>query len=315
MPVSPFDIAPLGIDAPVRLFQHYKNAVQAIDDYQAALCAEAAQKRSIGLGVTDQDHPDEAFCLIPDNPVYPPLTIIGGMGPLAGALAFRRACARFQDSRAVVLFQACSIPDRSTVILGEGCPDSHLCHEVALKLAQAIRLAVDLAVSTSQTARCIIACNSAHYFWRLVGNELHETATQVQMISMVESSVNALKRASCKRTLLLTTEGAQVGKVFSEPCRNAGIAFDKPSPTLSRLLMSVIFEGMKSLNERRAIEFGNQFFEAILRTGREYDCILAGCTELPLTIDLLKVSGNPAVAAFLSHIKIVDPLEEALCHA
>ena len=72
---------------------------------------------------------------------------------------------------------------------------------------------------------------------------------------------------------------------------------------------------MKSLDERRAVELGNEFFEAILRSGQDYDCVLAGCTELPLTIDLLKLRGSPAVAAFLSRAKIVDPVEEALRHA
>ena len=86
-------------------------------------------------------------------------------------------------------------------------------------------------------------------------------------------------------------------------------------PTLSRLLMRAIFEGIKSLDERRAVELGNEFFETILRSGHDYDCILAGCTELPLTIDLLRRRGSPAVAAFLSRVKIVDPLEEALGHA
>jgi hypothetical protein len=47
----------------------------------------------------------------------------------------------------------------------------------------------------------------------------------------------------------------------------------------------------------------------------DFDCILAGCTELPLTIDLLKRRGTPAVAALLSRVKIIDPLEEALCRA
>ena len=63
------------------------------------------------------------------------------------------------------------------------------------------------------------------------------------------------------------------------------------------------------------MELGNEFFEAVLRAGQDYDCLLAGCTELPLTIELLKQRGSPAVAAFLSRVKIVDPVEEALGHA
>jgi aspartate racemase len=318
MPVSRSAMAPLVLEAPVRRFLHYETAVQAMADYQATLCNNASRRRSNGLTVTDQDQPEEVFCLFPARPDHPPLAIIGGMGPLAGALAFRHACARFRDSRAVVLYQACSVPDRSTVILNEGRPDTPLCHKMALRLTGAVRVAVDLAPPASQPARCIIACNSAHYFWRLLADDLRQTAARpckVQMISLVESSLEALRSQSCRRALLLATEGARAGQVFSAPCRDASIAFDEPSPTLSRLLMSAIFEGVKSLDERRAVELGNEFFETVLRSGRDYDCILAGCTELPLTIDLLRLRGSPAVAAFLSRVRIVDPVEEALCHA
>ncbi|MGA8133864.1 MAG: aspartate/glutamate racemase family protein [Pseudomonas gingeri] len=309
----------------VQRFLHYDAAVQAMSDYQAALCENASGRRSKGLTVTDQDYPEEVFCLFPARPHRPPLAIVGGMGPLAGALAFRQACQRFQNSRVVVLYQACSMPDRSTVILGEGQPDTPLCHEVAVRLADAVRMAVDFVSGANQPAHCIIACNSAHYFWRLLADDLRQTAARVgkmscnvRMISLVESAVNALRLQSCKRALLLATEGAQAGKVFSAPCRDAGIAFDEPSPTLSRLLMSAIFEGLKSLDERRAVELGNEFFESILRCGRDdrrYDFILAGCTEVPPTIALLRLRGSPAVAAFLAHVKIVDPMEEALGHA
>jgi len=318
VPASQSGTAPRVLEVPVRRFKHYRAAVQAMADYQAVLCERASRRRSSGLTVTDQDQPEEVFCLYPARPDHPPLAIIGGMGPLSGALSFRQACARFQDSRAVVLYQACSMPDRSTVILGTGRPDTPLCHEMAFRLTDAVRLAVELAPPASQPARCIIACNSAHYFWPLVVDGLRQTAArpcEVQMISLVESSLEALRRESRKRALLLATEGARAGQVFSAPCREAGVAFDEPSPSLSRLLMRAIYEGMKSLDERRAVEVGNEYFETVLRSGRAYDCVLAGCTELALTIDLLRLRGSPAVAAFLSHVKVVDPLEEALGHA
>jgi len=309
-------VTPAGLDS-VRGFRHYRTAVKAIVDYQVALYESATFRRSNGMTVTDQDQPEEVFCLSPARPNAPPLVIIGGMGPLAGAQAFRHACLRFGDSRAVVLYQACSVPDRSTVILGERRPDTLRCHAMAAKLTAAVRHAVNLAPCGSLPARCIIACNSAHYFWQLVVDDLERTALrrcEVLMISLVESAVQALRGQFCKRALLLATEGAQVGQVFSAPCRDAGIAIDEPSPTLSHLLMSTIFEGMKSLDERRAVELGNEFFEAILRSGRDYDCVVAACTELPLTIDMLRRRGSPSVLAFLSRVKIVDPLQEALGH-
>jgi len=287
--------------------------------YEAALRENALRRRLNGLTVTDQDQPAELFCLSPVRPLRPPLALIGGMGPLAGAMAFRRACARFQDSRAVVLYQACSMPDRSTIILGEDGPVTPLCREMAWRLAGAVRLAVSVAGPASQPARCIIACNSAHYFWRLLEDDLRQTRAgqecEVQMISLVNSTLEALKRQSCRKTLVLAAEGARMGQVFSAPFRDAGIAFEEPSPTLGRLLMRAIFEGVKALDDRRAVQLGNEFFETALRAARDYDCILAGCTELPFIIDLLRLRGSPAVAAFLFRVRIVDSLEEALRRA
>jgi aspartate/glutamate racemase len=309
-------VAPAGLDS-VRRFRHYRAAVEGIADYQVALHEGAMSRRTHGMTVTDQDQPEAAFSLCPARPTAPPLVIIGGMGPLAGAQAFRNACVRFWDSRAIVLFQACSVPDRSTVILGERRPDTLRCHAMAAKLTGAVRHAVNLAPRGSMPPHCVIACNSAHYFWQLVIDDLERASSrrcEVRMISLVESAVQALRGQFCKRALLLTTEGARVGQVFSAPCRDAGVAIDDPSPKLSLLLMSTIFEGMKSLDEQRAVELGNEFFEAILRSGRDYDCVVAACTELPLTIDVLKLRGSPSVSAFLSRVKIVDPLMEALCH-
>jgi aspartate/glutamate racemase len=307
-------LASPALHAPVRSFQHYEAALGAMADYEAALRENAWWRRSNGFAVTDQDQPEEVFCLFPARAVLPPLALIGGLGPLAGAAAFRQACARFRDSRAVTLYQACSLPDRSTVILEKGEPDTPAFSGMASRLAGAVRQAAGLASPDGRTVRCIIVCNSAHYFWRRLEEHLQTLPGQsceVQMISLVEASRAALQLQS-RKVLLLTTEGARAGQVFSAPFRQAGICFEEPSHALNRLLMRVIFEGMKSLDDRRAAELGNQFFEAILGTGRDYDCVLAGCTELPLTIDLLRRCGSPEVAAFLSRVKIVDPVEEAL---
>jgi len=306
------------LELPVQRFERHGAAVRAMQDYETTLFENASRRRVNDVRVTDQDQPEEMFCLVPARPARPPLIIIGGMGPLAGAQAFRRACMRFADSRAVVLYQACSVPDRSTVILREARPDTAECRRMAARLAAAVRLAIDVAPSSGQPAHCIIACNSAHYFWHMVCEDLRQgaaPASATRMVSLVDAALQALRSQRCARVLILATEGARIGKVFSQPCHDANIVFDEPSLQLSRLLMSAIFEGMKSLDRSRAVALGEEFFATILRAARDYDCILAGCTEIPLTIDLLRLAGSPAVSAFLSSVRIVDPVAEALCHA
>jgi aspartate racemase len=310
MAASQSAVAPSTVQVPVRRFECSQAAIMAMAGYEAALREAALRRRSNSLTVADQDHPDEAFYLCPARTLSPPLAIIGGMGPLAGAMAFRRACARFGNSRAVVLYQACSMPDRSTIILSEG---DQSYREMAWLLSSAVRQAVALLSPAGQITRCIVACNSAHYFWPRLEHELG--AYEVQMISLVDATLQTLKIHRSRKTLVLVAEGARVGQVFSAPLREAGIAFDEPSPTLGNLLMRAIFEGVKAIDDGRTVELGNEFFESILATGRDYDCVLAGCTEIPLIIDLLRLRGSPAVAARLSRVRIVDPLEEALCHA
>jgi aspartate/glutamate racemase len=306
------------VEAPVRRYARWQDAVRGITDYQAALREAAAWRRARGLAVTDQDQPEEAFCLFPAQPDGPPLLIVGGMGPLAGASAFGQACARFRNSRIVVLHQACSVPDRSRIILREGRPDTVACREMAGRLASHVRRAAELVPSSAGPARCLVACNSSHYFWRFLVDELQRTAAEpgeVEMVSLVESSVEALGARSCGRTLLLATEGARVGRVFSAPCRASGIDFDEPSRPLNQLLMRVIYEGVKALDERRAVELGDQFFRAVLRSGQDYECVLAGCTEVPLAVNLLRQRGSAPVRDFLSRVQLLDPLEETLSHA
>jgi len=290
--------------------------MDSIAGYALSLQTRAAERRSRGLAVSDQDYPEEAFCLMPPGTARRPLALIGGMGPLAGALAFRRACERFGDSRATVLYQACSVPDRTPIILtngGAGLSPAGL--DLTTRLARAIEGAVDLLPQAAERVDCIMACNSAHYFWEPLKSSLArapDLARRLNLISTVKCSVRALRAMAYGRVLLLCTEGARVGRIFSSAATEAGIRFEEPVPGLDRLLMRAIYDGLKSLDEGRAVEFGTQFFEGVLRNTGDSDCILAGCTELPPIIELLKGRSTPTVRAFLSRVTVVDPMDAAL---
>jgi len=301
---------------PVRRYGGFRDAVDAIACYAVSLQTQATERRSRGLSVSDQDYSEEAFCLTPPGAARHPLVLIGGMGPLAGALAFRKACERFCDSRTTVLYQACSVPDRTPAILADGGTRfSPISLEMGRHLASAVKEAVGLLPQVPGRVDCVLACNSAHYFWEplkisLAGSpDLHR---RLNLISIVQSSFRALRAAACGRVLLLCTQGARIGGIFSGAAAESGVRFGEPGPELDRLLMRAIYDGVKSLDEDRAVEFGTQFFEGVLRHMGDFDCILAGCTELPAIIELLKGRGTPAVKAFLSRVTVVDPLDAAL---
>jgi hypothetical protein len=79
--------------------------------------------------------------------------------------------------------------------------------------------------------------------------------------------------------------------------------------------MRTIYEGPKSLDERRAVELGTMFFEAVARGMTDIGCVLAGCTELPTTLELLRERSTSTVRSFLARVDIVDPMDAALAVA
>jgi aspartate/glutamate racemase len=303
---------------PVHRYGGFREAVDAIARYAVSLQTQAAERRSRGLSVSDQDFPEEAFSLEPPGVVARrPLVLIGGMGPLAGVLAFRKACERFGDSRVTILYQACSVPDRTPAILADretrSAPPGP---DVAAQLARAVKKALDLSpCAAEQRVDCVIACNSAHYFWQPLKIRLAESPDvprRLNLISIVKSSHRALRAAACGRVLLLCTEGARAGRIFSGAATETGICFGEPTPDLDRLLMRAIYDGVKSLDEGRAVEFGTLFFEGVLRRMGHFHCILAGCTEVPPLLELLKDRSTPTVKAFLSRVAVIDPMDAAL---
>src|ERR1039458_10536166 len=64
MPASQSAMASPKLQAPVRRFEQYEAAVQAMAGYEGALRENALRMRSNGLTVTDQDQPAEVFCLL-----------------------------------------------------------------------------------------------------------------------------------------------------------------------------------------------------------------------------------------------------------
>jgi aspartate racemase len=299
----------------VHRFDDTYEAVHCIGSYVSWLQLQAAIRRSSGDTVNDQDYPEEAFCLVPNRETRPPLMLIGGMGPLAGARAFVRACQKFGHSRRIILYQACSVPDRTPVILASQRNQSNSSDlEMATHLADAIRRAIGLLPQTTEQADCIMVCNSAHYFYEpLVRILARLFAYRINLISLTGSAIRTVRRrANDRPVLLLCTEGARVGRIFSHVAAIAGVNLEEPSAEAERLLMHAIYHGIKSMDDERAVQFGTQFFEAILRENGAYDSIVAGCTELPVIIELLKARSTPDIKTFLSQAIIIDPMEESL---
>ncbi|MBL8150141.1 MAG: hypothetical protein JNN15_09465, partial [Blastocatellia bacterium] len=98
-------------------FKTSQEAIDSVEEYKRLLYRKAEEQRLKGSMLGDQSIPIELFAFKPDFSTLPSVALLGGMGPLAGAEGFIKACQQFLDSREIVLLQACSVPDRSAVIV------------------------------------------------------------------------------------------------------------------------------------------------------------------------------------------------------
>jgi aspartate racemase len=285
-------------------------AIEAIHAYMRRLEASAVERRRRGEDVCDQAFPVEIFALRPPRTVLAPLVLVGGMGPLAGAKGFARACSIFGESREIVLLQACSIPDRTRAILADarsqsGISPEHVALTVALNdaLEAALREAISSVASTRRVIDIIALCNAAHAF--LPGVFARMKSDDVRLISLVECVVNALRRRSGP-ALILSSLGTRVSRIFTRRLDEAGIAYIEPSNRIQEALTRAIYDGLKALDWETASAAGEAVIAEILAMNADIGCIVAGCTEIPPILELLKRTGR------LSAITIIDPVELAL---
>ncbi len=283
--------------------------MDAIHAHIQRLAASAAERRRRGEEVCDQHFPVELFVLRPARTTLPPLVLLGGMGPLAGAEGFARACSLFGESREIVLLQACSIPDRTQAALADARSRSGVSPEhvaVGCALEAALDEAIRQVAATRRPVDVIVLCNAAHAFLQDVPRG------DVRLISLVECVVDALGRQDSRPALILSSLGTRVSRIFPRRLDQAGIAYAEPSARIQDALMRAIYEGLKALDWETASAAGEAVFAELLGAGTDVGCIVAACTEIPQILDLVKRTGNQDLRDRLSRIDIVDPVELAL---
>jgi len=277
-------------------------AIEAIHAYLGRLSTDASARRLRGEEVCDQDFPVELFALRPARTTLPPLVLLGGMGPLAGAKGFARACSIFGERREIVLLQACAIPDRTRAILaGVRSPE-----QVTLvrELEAALHEAIGHVVSLRRPIDVIALCNAVHVFLPEVFARMNRDV--VRSISLVECVVDELRLRRSRPALILGSLGTRTARIFARRLDEEGIAFREPSPRAQETLTRAIYEGLKALDWETASAAGEAVF------GEETGCIVAACTEIPEILDLLKRTGSDDLKRRLARIDVVDPVELAL---
>lgn len=299
-------------------FTTAQEALRTIPTYRQRLAAIAKSYHSLGKVVSDQDYPVEMIVLRPLQTETSSLILMGGMGPLAGIDGFEQACKLFQNSREIVLLQASKVPNRATVMAEklQTVDKTDLEFQLVTLLEKFMGIAVSQINSGQSRIPVIFLCNAVHYFLPQVRQRLArnhpEIAKKIEWVSLIESVVQHLQNQNLQRPLLLCTTATRQGKTYANLLKDKNIDLIEPNESLQSLLMDCIYQGVKAFDSDYACKFGEQLFVELLTIQPDMDCIIAGCSEIPLLIEWLKAKTNGVVAEFLRQIKVINPVQIAL---
>ena len=298
------------------VFNDFREVLMSMQSYTKRLHRSAQNRLSIGERQRDQDSPVEIFTLRPASATARPLVLIGGMGPLAGAKGFENACRLFLNTREIVLLQACSIPDRTSVMKKlVRNPASPALSLMIDRLGVAIYHAVSQVTSDCSAIDLIVLCNTSHFF---LSDALERCAkfhpdvfSRIRLVSLIESAIEAISRQGHKKAMALYTEGTRLCRIYAGSFQAKGLSYLEVKEELEPFLMRSIY-GVKHFDDRVILDSGTYLFNRLRMREGEFDCILAGCTEIPFIIECLNATGDDAIKSFLRRTLLIDPVAEAL---
>ncbi|MES0489544.1 MAG: aspartate/glutamate racemase family protein [Leptospirales bacterium] len=302
-----------------RKFKHYQYAMAYAVQYQKELFAYARDRQKKNLPVSDQDYPNVVIHLSVTNPTMAPLLMIGGMGPLAGIQGFKKACSRFKNSRDIILYQICNTPCRTKAI-----EESIKSNDVLFFNKNMVVQALVNAIVKGQTfftndllpVDVMVLCNTAHHFLKEVKTVLKKNHfpvyRKIKIQSLIDSAINKTIATSERDVLILSSNGTRQSKLYTKRLQQNSIKFHEPDEILQQHLGKTISRGMKGFENNYALHQGEKFFGIIKAQYPGINTLLAGCTEIPLIMNLLKQNGRHDTREFLTGIEVIDPVTEAL---
>lgn len=193
--------------------------------------------------------------------------VLGGYGPLATAHFFEQVIKATPASRDwehlhVIVNNNPKVPSRARAFLyGEEDPTGRMLEEVErLRIAGADFF--------------VCPCNSAHYYLR------QAERLPLPFVDMVEATLSRAKDSDYRNGLLLGSEVTMAGGVYHEPAAECGMEI-RSYPDASAI-RSIIEAGKTGSGLAEAEEKLSKIFD---EARREYDCVILGCTELPLVLN------------------------------
>ncbi|WP_027398179.1 cysteate racemase [Anaerovorax odorimutans] len=197
------------------------------------------------------------------------LGVIGGMGPLATQLFYKMIIEKTeahcdQDHLDIIIFSHATLPDRTKAIK-QGKVDELF----ALLLEDAKALERNGANSIA------IPCNTSH----LLVDKLQQNIN-IKIIHMIRETMNKIASFHDLKDIkigILATDGTISMKLYQNECKKFGITPIIPSKDNQKLVMKIIYDGIKNGGE---IDFNDfkKIEEELLNNGCQG--AILGCTEL-----------------------------------
>lgn len=205
------------------------------------------------------------------------LGIIGGMGPLATQLFYRKLiekteASKDQDHLNMILLNHASMPDRTEAIKAGRTEELY---QLLLKDAKQLE--------ESGASAIAIPCNTSHAFVERMQQELF-----IPVINMVKETAREVKQSprEIKRVGILATDGTIASELYQNECLANGIEPIVPTENTQKLVMKLIYEGVKGGNP---IDY-NEFItiEGEL-SAKGCQAAIMACTELSVFKELYRL--------------------------
>ena len=206
-----------------------------------------------------------------------PIGVLGGMGPLAtqlfyGMIIANTKASKDQEHIDLIILNHASLPDRTESLLTDNT-------KPLLEL-----LVSDCKfLENSGVSHIAIPCNTAHYFVDILQTEINIPI--IHMIREVVAGIKANKKEGTKVGIIATDGTVKLG-VYQKELEKAGFVAITPSPENQKLVMKIIYDGIKNGGEIDYDDFKKVEAE-LLKLGCEH--AIMGCTELSVFMDMFNM--------------------------
>ena len=212
------------------------------------------------------------------NDVKKVLGVLGGMGPLATQLFYKMVIEKTdancdQEHLNMIILSHATMPDRTKEILA-GRSEELL--ELLLRDAEMLE--------SNGAGVIAIPCNTSH-----VLIERLQQGVGIPIINMVEETVKHIVNTFQEKDLqigILATDGTINMGLYQKTLEKAGITPVIPSPESQKLVMKIIYDGVKNGGE---IDFSDflKIQEEIF--GKKCKAAILACTELSCFKEMYKL--------------------------